>query len=175
MGRIDYLKGIFGVQTKSDRITAWLANNQPVFTQFGNNIYLSDFVNNAIDRVATEISKINIKSVVDKGDSLIIQNDDITTLPEQANPLQTTRFSIIRRVAQTQEPKCFYLPQYEIVETQRADGSADTRLSIRSIRRLSISASPAGMWESRWILRTAQAGNPYADLVHMKWRRGSNS
>ena len=142
MGMIDYLKGVFGVQTKSDRITAWLANNQPIFTQFGNNIYLSDFVNNAIDRVATEISKINIKSVVDKGDSLI-QNDDITRLfRSKPNPRYKQAIFYPPSRAQTQEPKRFYLPA--IRNSRNASGRRFRRYTafIRSIRRLFISESP---------------------------------
>ena len=90
MGIFNYLKGVFGQDGKA-QYRAWLTNSQPIFTSFGNDIYLSDAVNNAIDRVATEISKIDIKSVVEYGDTLKVQNDDITRLfRSKPNPLQTT-------------------------------------------------------------------------------------
>lgn len=179
MGMIDYLKGIFGVQTKSDRITAWLANNQPVFTQFGNNIYLSDFVNNAIDRVATEISKINVKSVVDKGDSLMVQNDDITRLfRSKPNPLQTTSdFLSSVEWLRRKNRNAFIYPQYEIVETPTGRRFRRyTAFYPLNPQAVYIGVTPGGnVWEvkmdfedgSSWVI-------PYADLVHMKWRRGNN-
>jgi HK97 family phage portal protein len=179
LGMIDYLKGIFGVQTKSDRITAWLANNQPVFTQFGNNIYLSDFVNNAIDRVATEISKINVKSVVDKGDSLMVQNDDITRLfRSKPNPLQTTSdFLSSVEWLRRKNRNAFIYPQYEIVETPTGRRFRRyTAFYPLNPQAVYIGVTPGGnVWEvkmdfedgSSWVI-------PYADLVHMKWRRGNN-
>lgn len=179
MGMIDYLKGVFGVQTKSDRITAWLANNQPIFTQFGNNIYLSDFVNNAIDRVATEISKINIKSVVDKGDSLMVQNDDITRLfRSKPNPLQTTSdFLSSVEWLRRKNRNAFIYPQYEIIETPTGRRFRRyTAFYPLNPQAVYIGVSPGGnVWEvkmdfedgSSWVI-------PYADLVHMKWRRGNN-
>lgn len=42
-----------------------MTDNQAVFSSFGNDIYMSDFVNNCIDRIATEISKIEVMSVVE--------------------------------------------------------------------------------------------------------------
>jgi HK97 family phage portal protein len=179
LGMIDYLKSVFGVQTKSDRITAWLANNQPIFTQFGNNIYLSDFVNNAIDRVATEISKINVKSVVDKGDSLMVQNDDITRLfRSKPNPLQTTSdFLSSVEWLRRKNRNAFIYPQYEIVETPTGRRFRRyTAFYPLNPQAVYIGVTPGGnVWEvkmdfedgSSWVI-------PYADLVHMKWRRGNN-
>ena len=179
MGMIDYLKGVFGAQTKSNRVTAWLANNQPIFTQFGNNIYLSDFVNNAIDRVATEISKINVKSVVDKENSLLIQNDDITRLfRSKPNPLQTTSdFLSSVEWLRRKNRNAFIYPQYEIVETQAGRRFRRyTAFYPLNPQAVYIGVSPGGnVWEvkmdfedgSSWVI-------PYADLVHVKWRRGIN-
>lgn len=55
MGLYDYLKSVLP-KKQTAVYQAWMTNAQPIFTSFGKNIYLSDFVNNAIDRVASEIS-----------------------------------------------------------------------------------------------------------------------
>lgn len=179
MGMIDYLKGVFGAQRKNDRITAWLANNQPIFTQFGNNIYLSDFVNNAIDRVATEISKISVKSVVDRENSLTVQNDDITRLfRSKPNPLQTTSdFLSSVEWLRRKNRNAFIYPQYEIIETPTGRRFRRyTAFYPLNPQAVYIGVTPGGnVWEvkmdfedgSSWVI-------PYADLVHMKWRRGNN-
>lgn|GEM_PF-2852822 len=69
-----------------------LNDGRAIFSQFGEDVYLSDFVNNCIDRIATEVSKIDIVSVVQKPGSIRQQNDDITRLFRfKPNPLQTTK------------------------------------------------------------------------------------
>ena len=45
-------------------------DSRPVFTSFGKDIYASDVVNNCIDRIATEISKMNVMSVVETDDGI---------------------------------------------------------------------------------------------------------
>ena len=84
------MKDVFGQSGRAQR-SAWLQNSAPIFRAFGKDIYLSDFVNNAIDRVATEISKIEVKSVLHRGDMIQVENDEITRLfRSRPNPLQTT-------------------------------------------------------------------------------------
>ncbi len=41
-----------------------LSDSRAVFSSFGSNIYASDFVASCIDRIATEISKIEVVSVI---------------------------------------------------------------------------------------------------------------
>ena len=67
-------------------------NSQPIILKGlnGNDVYMSDFVNNCIDRTASEISKIKIKSVVVQNGTAIA-NDDITRLFRfKPNEYQTT-------------------------------------------------------------------------------------
>jgi HK97 family phage portal protein len=65
----------------------------PVFSQFGNNIYASDIVQMCIDRIATEISKLQPKHIrTDKNGIQSIPPDSINRLFRFApNPLMTTR------------------------------------------------------------------------------------
>ena len=115
MGVFNYLKGVFG--SKESQYKAWLMDSTPIFTSFGKDIYLSDFVNNAIDRVASEISKIELKSIVQSGDVLQVQNDDITRLFRfKPNPLQTTS-DFFANVEWLRRKHCnaFIYPQYQII------------------------------------------------------------
>lgn len=178
MGIFNYLKNILP-RSKEQMYLRWLADSAPIFTSFGKNIYYSDFVNNAIDRIASEISKIDIKSIVQAGDMLRIQNDDITRLFRfKPNPLQTTS-DFLSNVEWLRRKNCnaFIYPQYEIVTFP--DGRQYRRyvafypLKPQSIH---IGVNDGQVWEikmdfgdgSSWTL-------PYADLIHLKWRRGSNT
>lgn len=178
MGIRNYLKGILP-SSKKTMYYNWMSNNQPIFTSFGKDIYLSDFVNNAIDRVASEISKIDIKSIVQRGDLLSIQNDDITRLFRfKPNPLQTTS-DFLANVEWLRRKHCnaFIYPQYEIVKLK--DGREFKRyIALYPLKpsRIYIGENGGQVWEVEMHFEDGSSFTlPYADLIHMKWRRGANT
>lgn len=158
---------------------AWLTNSQPVFTSFGKDVYLSDFVNNAIDRVASEIAKIEIKSIVERGDLLQIQNDDITRLFRfKPNPLQTTSdFLANVEWLRRKNRNAFIYPQYEVIKLPNG----------REFRRyiafyplkpqdVYIGINEGQVWEVQMDFEDGSSFTlPYQDLIHLKWRRGANT
>ncbi|HZK27806.1 MAG TPA: phage portal protein [Thermoclostridium sp.] len=177
MGALNYIKNIF--TGKESKYRSWLMDSSPIFTSFGKDIYLSDFVNNAIDRVASEISKIDIKSIVQRGDILKVQNDDITRLFRfKPNPLQTTSDFLanvewIRR----KHCNCFIYPQYEVITLpsgkQFKRYTAFYPLNPQSVY---IGVNDGQVWEVRFDFADGSSYTlPYNDLVHMKWRRGANT
>ena len=178
MGVLNYLKSILP-GGKAKQYSAWLNNSQPIFTSFGKNIYLSDFVNNAIDRVASEIAKIDIKSVVQRQDLLQIQGDDITRLFRfKPNPLQTTS-DFLANVEWLRRKNCnaFIYPQYDLIELPGG----------RQIKRYKafyplkptavyIGVFEGDVWEIKMDFEDGSSYTlPYADLIHLKWRRGANT
>lgn len=177
-GAYNYLKGILPISRRS-LYAAWLTNSQPIFTSFGKDIYLSDFVNNAIDRVASEIAKIDVKSISAKGDIIKIQNDDITRLfRSKPNPLQTTSdfLSNVEWLRRKQR-NAFIYPQYEIIKL--GDGREFKRyLAFYPLKPMNIyiGESEGKVWEIRLLFEDGSDYTlPYADLIHLKWRRGANT
>jgi HK97 family phage portal protein len=173
---LQYLKNIF--KGKESKYYAWLANAEPIFTSFGRDIYLSDFVNNAIDRVASEISKIEIKSVVERGEKIAIQNDDITRLFRcKPNPLQTTS-DFLANVEWLRRKFCnaFIYPQYEIIEV---NGRAFKRyLAFYPLKpsNIYIGINNGNAWEVKMDFEDGSSFIlPYSELIHLKWRRGANT
>ena len=71
-------------------LTEIMTDSRAIFSSFGNNIYMSDFVNNCIDRIATEISKVDVMSVVVTENSYTSPNVSITVTEET---LQNGRIS----------------------------------------------------------------------------------
>lgn len=171
-----------------DRYKAWrqrrfyksvLNDSQPVFSQFGRDIYMSDVVNNAIDRIATEISKLTIKSVVESGDLIKVQNDDLTRLFRfKPNPLQTTKDFLASLVwLQRKDMHAFIYPQYEIVR----DKAGNTFRRYTALYPLNPASIEMGMdeTETMWLIRFhwkdgTEDTLPYSEVIHMKWRRGKN-
>ena len=181
MGFLDYLKKVFPKSAKDEsaRYQAWLLNSAPILTSYGNNIYLSDFVNNAIDRVASEISKIDLKSVVQTADKLQIQNDDITRLFRfKPNPLQTTS-DFFANVEWVRRKDCnvFIYPQYEIISL--STGRTFKRfLAFYPLKPIAIyiGANNGQAWEIKMDFENGTSFTlPYKDLIHLRWRRGSNT
>ena len=158
---------------------AWLTNSQPIFTSFGKDIYLSDFVNNAIDRVASEIAKIEIKSIISTDESIRVQNDDITRLFRfKPNPLQTTSdFLSNVEWLRRKNRNAFIYPQYEIITTP--NGRQFKRyLAFYPLKPSSvyIGVNDGQAWEVRLEFEDGSSYTlPYSDLIHLKWRRGANT
>ena len=102
MGLAQWISKIFGGKTEADTNQNWILSPY-AFTSNGfrvgedgwiypvDDIYSSDAVNNPIDRIAREASKIKVRSIVEKDGKINFQNDDITRLFRfHPNPLQTT-------------------------------------------------------------------------------------
>ena len=93
-------------------LTEVLSDSRAVFSSFGKDIYFSDFVNNCLDRIASEISKIDVVSVVERENSIRRVDDSISKLFKyQPNPLQTTKdFLSACEWLRRKKMNCFILP-----------------------------------------------------------------
>jgi hypothetical protein len=177
MGVLNYLKGVFGQPGRS-RYSIWLTDSQPVFRAFGQDVYLSDFVNNAIDRIASEISKIEIKSVVQADNSVRVLNDDITRLFRfNPNPLQTTSdFLANVEWLRRKNRNAFIYPRY----VDRVNNGVMYRTYIAfyplNPQAVHIGVNGSQVWEVKLDFEDGSSFVvPYSELIHLKWRRGTNT
>ena len=178
MGIFDYLKNVLP-KKEIKTYQAWLMNSQPIFSNFGNDIYLSDFVNNAIDRVASEVSKIELKSIVEMNDTRQVQNDDITRLFRfKPNPLQTTSdFLSSVEWLRRKNANAFIYPQYEII-TMKNGQQFKRYVAFYPLKptQVSIGVNDGQVWEIKFDFEDGTSYPlPYADLIHIRWRRGTNT
>ncbi len=177
MGLFNYLKNV--LPGKSKTYAQWYSNSRPLYSWTGGNIYLSDFVNNAIDRVASEVSKITIKSILQNADAILPLNDDITRLFRyKPNPLQTTSdFLANVEWLRRKTNNVFIYPQYVLV--QGANGQTFKRYTAfypLNPRDIEIGTSDNGdVWEVKFYFEDVNYTIPYSDLIHLKWRRGVNT
>lgn len=84
------IQGLLGWDKASAYSRRLFNANNVVFTSFGNNIHVSDIVKTAIHRVAEEVSKCNLKSVIERQNPhrIEVQDDSINTvLSARINPL----------------------------------------------------------------------------------------
>ncbi len=179
---LNYFKGILDRYNQKQvyrTLNAILNDGRAVFSAFGEDVYLSDFVNNCIDRIATEISKIEIMSVVQKPGSIRQQNDDITRLFRfKPNPLQTTKdFLACCEWLRRKDCNCFVYPQYDIVyDALGAPYRKYTAFYPLNPTRIEIGTDGNAVWEIKFYWRDGSFDIlPYEDVIHLKWRRGKNT
>ena len=175
---LSYLSNI--LPTRKNKYRNYLLDSKPIFTDFGNDIYLSDFVNNAIERIANEISKIDVKSVVEISGKIKVQNDDITRLfRTKPNQLQTTSDFLanvewIRR----KHRNVFIFPTYEIIKLSNGNTYKKyTALYPLKPIQFELRLDETGnVWEVLFYFENGESFPvPYSELIHLKWRRGAST
>ncbi len=157
-------------------LTEILADSRAVFSSFGNDIYFSDLVANCLDRIASEIGKIDVVSIVEKESSISRLNDDITRLFKyQPNPLQNTKdFLSACEWLRRKYMNAFIYPQYEIVVA--ANGQEFRRYTaFYPLNPVSAELGhfEDGRWAVKFFWRDGSSHTlPYDAVIHLKWRRG---
>lgn len=178
----NYLAGLmdrYKARKTKNAVVAILSDGKAIFSSFGNDVYFSDFVNNCIDRIATEISKIEIISVVQQSGVVKRQNDDITRLFRfRPNPLQTTKdFLACCEWLRRKDNNCFVYPQYETVSDR--NGNTYRRYTAfypLNPRAIEIGIASGQIWEIKFQWKDGSYDIlPYDEIVHLRWRRGKNT
>ena len=190
MGLAQWFEKLFSGRTKEDTTQNWILSPY-VFTGSGykvdkdgwvypaENIYESDNILNPIDRIAKEVSKAKIKSIVEKEGKITIQDDDISRLFRfHPNPLQTTADFLNCLVWMTMKyNNCFVYPQFTwVTDTLGAKHKRFDAFWILKPIDFEVGTDAAGkVWEIKFILTTGEEYIlPYEDIIHLKWRRGTN-
>lgn len=190
MGLAQWINDLLRGKTKEDSSQNWILSPY-TFEGFGwkigengwvypaENIYNSDAINNPIDRIAKEVSKVKIKSIVEKEGKVTIQDDDISRLFRfHPNPLQTTADFMNCLVWMVMKyNNAFVYPQFTWVTDSL--GQKHKRFEAFWILKpieFEVGTDASGnVWEIKFIL--SDGGEyilPYSDIIHLKWRRGTN-
>lgn len=175
----DYIRN-FLKRKERNTLVSLLNDSQAMFSYGGQNVYLSDHVNNCIDRIAIEVSKMSVLSVVTGMNTVKVQNDEISRLFRfKPNPLQTTKdFLACCEWLRRKDCNCFIYPQYEIIKDKMGNEykyyTAFWPLNPTSIE---IGVDDTNkVWEIKFHWRSGGTDIiPYSDVVHLKWRRGKNT
>lgn len=81
---------LFRKPTKKTEFADMLNGFTPIFSQFGNDIYLSDVVQQAVYCIVTEIKKLNPQHVRTKGSDIVPINSSIQSVLKRPNEIMTT-------------------------------------------------------------------------------------
>lgn len=172
----DWIAERLGISQIKSSSTYRVGNPQILQGLGGNNIYLSDFVNNCIDRTAAEISKIKIKSVVTQNGTAVA-NDDITRLFRyKPNEYQTTSdFLSAIEWTRRKHMNCWIYPKYE----WRRTASGNLIKWFKAFYVLTPKTVEVGIGEKYTEIKMTFADGsiftlPDSELINIKWRRGTN-
>ena len=190
MGLAQWINDLLRGKTKEDSSQNWILSpytfeglgwkiGEDGWVYPAENIYNSDAINNPIDRIAKEVSKVKIKSIVEKEGKVTIQDDDISRLFRfHPNPLQTTADFMNCLVWMVMKyNNAFVYPQFTWVTDSL--GQRHKRFEAFWILKpieFEVGTDASGnVWEIKFIL--SDGGEyilPYSDIIHLKWRRGTN-
>ena len=172
----DWIADRLGISQIKGGSTYRVGNPQILQGLGGDNIYLSDFVNNCIDRTAAEISKIKIKSVVTQNGTAVA-NDDITRLFRyKPNEYQTTSdFLSAIEWTRRKHMNCWIYPKYE----WRRTTAGNLIKWFKAFYVLSPKTVEVGIGEKYTEIKMTFADGstftlPDSELINIKWRRGTN-
>lgn len=190
MGLAQWINDLLKGKTKEDSTQNWILSPY-TFQGLGwkvgkdgwvypaENIYNSDALNNPIDRIAKEIGKIKVRSIVDRQGQIIFQDDDITRLFKyHPNPLQTS-YDFLSCLAWMvmKYNNAFVYPQFKwITDSLGQKHKKFEAFWVLKPIEFEVGTDESGnIWEIKFIL--SDGGEyilPYSDIIHLKWRRGTN-
>lgn len=89
MTKISKLKDFFYKSNKKVSYAKMLSGGSPIFSQFGNNIYASDVVQQALSCIVLELKKLNPTHVKGRGNDIVPVSDEVQQVLENPNEYMT--------------------------------------------------------------------------------------
>lgn len=160
----------------------FITANQVLFSSFGNDITASDIIKTAIHRVAEEVSKCNIKSVIEKSNPKTIEvlDDDINAVfSQRVNPLCGLKDFLYKVAYLTMVNKnCFIYWKYDEVPIKGTEYVRRVTRGFYPIEKAKVKIYLTPENEMR-IEFTSLSGDvvfdlPYSDVIHIRYRYGAN-
>lgn len=156
--------------------------NQVLFSSFGKDITASDIVKTAIHRIAEEVSKCNIKSVIEKNSPKTVEilDDDINAVfSQRLNPLCGLKDFLYKITYLTMvNQNCFIYWKYDEVPIKGTEYVRRVTRGFYPIENAKAHIYLTSENEMR-IELTSLSGDvvfdlPYSDVIHIRHRYGAN-
>lgn len=174
MALMDFFKNLNAPRQVMQR--AKMLNEIPVFSQFGDSIYASDVVQNCIDVIATEISKLRPRHIQTDGSGQQKQpKSSINRLLKVApNPLMTTRDFLEKVIWLLYlNYNCFIYPTYEVYDDRDTRRKRYTGFYPLNPHQVDFEQDPTGRLYVRLYFRHGQDFRlPYDDVIHLRKKFG---
>lgn len=90
MGLFDFVKKLTSKEGQKFKYAPMLNGYMPIFSQFGQDIYASDVVQQAVNCIVREMKKLDPQHVIKKGSNVTPIEDEIQAVLDNPNDLMTT-------------------------------------------------------------------------------------
>ncbi len=169
-----------GIWKKLNRNTAYaqmLNGYTPVFSQFGNNIFASDVVQQAISCIVTEMKKLNPQHVRENGGDAVPVNGDRQKVLLNPNPLMT-KSDFLEKITWSLmlHYNAFVIPVYDVWRDEAGREQRNYR-ALYPVQPASVEfmEDAAGkLFVKLRFANTYETTLPYDDVIHLKYRFSVN-
>ena len=174
MGWLDGLLKKIRTKTNYARM---LNGYTPVFSQFGDNIFASDVVQQAINCIVTEIKKLNPQHIRENGNDSKPVNSDRQKVLNNPNPLMT-RSDFLEKVMWSLmlHYNAFIIPVYDVWNDEQGHEKRNYR-ALYPVQPASvefIEDSAGKLFIKMRFANTYETTLPYDDVIHLKYRYSVN-
>lgn len=172
-----WLDGIFKNFTKNKTYARMLNGYTPIFSQFGNDIYASDVVQQAVKCIVDEMKKLNPMHIREMGDDPLPINDSVQWVLNNPNPLMT-RSQFIEKIMWMLmlHYNAFVIPVYDVW----TDEKGNERRNYRALYPVKpnfvtfIEDASGRLFVEMQFANNYKTTLPYDDVIHLKYNFSVN-
>lgn len=172
-----WLDRLFKKTNKNMTYAQMLNGYTPIFSQFGNDIYASDVVQQAINCIVQEMKKLNPQHVRENGNDAIPVNSDRQRMLLNPNPIMT-KSDFIEKVMWMLmiHYNAFIIPIYDTY----IDKDGSVKRNYKAMYPVSpatvefIEDGSGTLYIKMRFANTYETTLPYADVIHLKYRFSVN-
>lgn len=176
------IQSLLGWDKMSAFDSRFINANKVVFSSYGNDIHVNDMVKTAIHRVAEEVSKCNLKSVINKSSPQRVEvaDDDINAMfTSRVNPLCGLKDFLYKIAYLTiTNENCFVYWQYDEVPIE---GTPYVRRVTRGFYPIECANIKMYMLGGEMRVELSSVNGeivldmPYSDVIHVRHSYGANA
>ena len=172
-----WLNGILKKLNRNTTYAQMLNGYTPVLSQFGDNIFASDVVQQAISCIVTEMKKLNPQHVRENGGDAVPVNGDRQRVLMNPNPLMT-KSDFLEKITWSLmlHYNAFVIPVYDVWRDEAGREQRNYR-ALYPVQPASVEfmEDAAGkLFVKMCFANTYETTLPYDDVIHLKYRFSVN-
>lgn len=163
--------------TQKTKYADMLNGFTPIFSQFGDDIYASDVVQQALNCIVSEIKKLNPQHIRVNGSDISPVNDSIQTVLQNPNPLMTTSEFIEKILWQLFfNYNAFIIPTYYVWKDEKGNEkrSYDGLYPVAPTNVDFLEDLSGTLYVKLRFANNFETTIPYSEIIHIKYRYSVN-
>ena len=172
-----WLDGILKKLNKNTKYAQMLNGYTPIFSQFGNNIFASDVVQQAINCIVMEMKKLNPQHIRENNSDSTPINNDRQRVLNNPNPLMT-KSDFLEKITWMLMLyyNAFIIPVYDVWYDEKGNEKRNYRAlyPVQPATVEFIEDATGKLFIKMHFANTYETTLPYDDVIHLKYRFSVN-